>query len=369
MSTFQTWPKCDIVSPEVLARDGFIYTLLGDGVKCVFCDGILRTWERNDNPAVEHDRHYPTCPFVGGHDVGNIPIAVDPRRKKIPLIAKQTSKVSSEGSNKLDVREIKARLDTPLVRKILSMGYSMDLIRLVLTEKLTTSGDDFHNMISFIEALITKQRELSTNETQHNVEAVAASLPVTYLRSTIGSSRPTSLTVDNRKFDDNQLSGKSDYLSNSDKQQLAEISTSESTKSNENAATGKEEKEKSKKKPNKKETRTNFTTNSNQPIIQILQNSNDKLTDNQSQKPNQIQWNDINQTIRPYNTVAEKLESLPQSITVRSDKCNMCSQDEINTALTPCGHTYYCSRCAELLNSCPICKTKIHSKIRVYLTS
>ena len=370
LSTFQTWPKCDIVSPEVLARDGFIYTLLGDKVACVFCKGVLRAWERNDNPPEEHNRHYPTCPFVGGHDVGNIPISIDPRRKKIPPTAKQTSSVSFGVSNKLDVREIKARLDTPLVRNILSMGYSMDLIRLVLAEKLTTSGDDFHNIISFIEALNAKQSELNKIETQHNVDATAVLLPVALLQPTTSSCRPTSLTVVNKNVDDNQIFGESGKSLNNDKQHFTEASSSGSTNSSRSeAASGNEEKGKTKKKRNKKSTTTKFQTNIDQLKTQISQHNNNKQADKQSQKLNQTQLDNQSQIPRPNQTVPEKLESLPQSTIVITDKCNMCRQNEINIALIPCGHTYYCSRCAELLNSCPVCKTKIHSKIRVYLTS
>ena len=81
LRTFSSWPKTDIVSPEILAKDGFIYLMLGDRVKCVFCNGVLRTWEPDNNPVEEHERHFPHCPFVLGYEVGNIPIERDPRRK------------------------------------------------------------------------------------------------------------------------------------------------------------------------------------------------------------------------------------------------------------------------------------------------
>ena len=80
LETFLTWPKADIVSPEILAKDGFIYLNLGDRVKCIFCNGVLRTWEPDNNPVEEHERHFPHCPFVLGYDVGNIPIGLDSRR-------------------------------------------------------------------------------------------------------------------------------------------------------------------------------------------------------------------------------------------------------------------------------------------------
>ena len=79
--TFKSWPKEDIVKSAILAADGFIYLNEGDRVMCVFCQGVLRTWEPNDSPSEEHDRHFPHCPYVLGYDVGNIPLSCNYRRK------------------------------------------------------------------------------------------------------------------------------------------------------------------------------------------------------------------------------------------------------------------------------------------------
>jgi hypothetical protein len=120
-ATFNTWPKPDIVTPESLAREGFFYKGFGDNTECAFCGGVLRAWESGDDPKREHKISFPMCPFVCGQDVGNVPIA---RRGQYPV----------------DPREIKARLDTPQVQMFLSQGYSLDVIRTVLEERLRTHG-------------------------------------------------------------------------------------------------------------------------------------------------------------------------------------------------------------------------------------
>lgn len=120
-ATFNTWPKPDIVTPESLAREGFYYKGFGDNTECAFCGGVLRAWESGDDPKREHKISFPLCPFVCGQDVGNVPIA---RRGQYPV----------------DPREIKARLDTPQVQMFLSQGYSLDVIRTVLEERLRTHG-------------------------------------------------------------------------------------------------------------------------------------------------------------------------------------------------------------------------------------
>ena len=42
----------------------FIYLGVGDSVRCYFCGGGLRNWERGDIPMEEHAKWYPYCPHV-----------------------------------------------------------------------------------------------------------------------------------------------------------------------------------------------------------------------------------------------------------------------------------------------------------------
>lgn len=80
LKTFETWPKKDVVSPELLAQDGFIYLHEGDMVLCIFCELKLRAWEPGSTPSLDHVRYNPRCPYVLGYDVGNVPTTRDHRR-------------------------------------------------------------------------------------------------------------------------------------------------------------------------------------------------------------------------------------------------------------------------------------------------
>jgi hypothetical protein len=73
LSTFHDWNYSHAQRPSMLAAAGFFYTGLQDRTQCAFCRGVLRSWESSDNPREEHVRHFPTCPFLSGRDVGNIP--------------------------------------------------------------------------------------------------------------------------------------------------------------------------------------------------------------------------------------------------------------------------------------------------------
>ena len=381
--TFQTWPKSDIVSPELLARDGFIYTLLGDRVKCVFCGGMLRAWEKNDNPAEEHERHYSTCQFICGHDVGNIPLTVEPRRKKISQKPTLYLSTNSGAINKIEAREIKARLDTPVVRNIHAMGYPMDLIRLVLLEQLTICGQDFPNMLSFVEALKTKQNEIATSEAQYDVAAAASMTSFTPTFQSIITGDSETLAKEHK-----QKPGKIDnvLLNNTNKQKPVETigSSSEVLKStNSDASNEAVEKEKTRKKRNKKKkTKKNITLSENRPSTversHKVNNEKKDIKDIQKPKTNQSQELNHMQSVNEVLTVNEAppdVESLqPLTLTqpismIRTGKCGLCHEEEINMAFIPCGHTHFCSSCGEPLNNCPLCQAKINRKIKVYLTS
>ena len=77
------------LSPEELAKDGFVsYPRSGqDGVQCVFCGGILYEWTTGETARGEHEKFYSSCPFLMGHDVGNVPkdaTVVDTSKKDNP---------------------------------------------------------------------------------------------------------------------------------------------------------------------------------------------------------------------------------------------------------------------------------------------
>ncbi|XP_076022552.1 baculoviral IAP repeat-containing protein 7 [Genypterus blacodes] len=76
LRTFQNWPADAPVSAGDLARAGFFFTGSRDHVQCFCCGGVLRCWIDGDNPVSEHKRHFPTCSFILGRAVGNIPLQI-----------------------------------------------------------------------------------------------------------------------------------------------------------------------------------------------------------------------------------------------------------------------------------------------------
>uniref|UniRef100_A0A8C6WKQ6 RING-type E3 ubiquitin transferase n=1 Tax=Neogobius melanostomus TaxID=47308 RepID=A0A8C6WKQ6_9GOBI len=74
LKTFQRWPSDAPVTSSDLAKAGFYFLGPGDKVQCFCCGGILRFWVHGDSPVAEHKRHFPTCNFISGRTVGNVPL-------------------------------------------------------------------------------------------------------------------------------------------------------------------------------------------------------------------------------------------------------------------------------------------------------
>jgi Inhibitor of Apoptosis domain len=69
------WPRS--LDKYAMAASGFYYTGVGDRCHCAFCPLSVSDWELHDTPEGEHRRWYPTCPFLNGNPVGNVPLSVE----------------------------------------------------------------------------------------------------------------------------------------------------------------------------------------------------------------------------------------------------------------------------------------------------
>lgn len=74
LETFIDW-QCRDVSPFDLAKAGFFYMRWHDYCACIYCGGIIGNFKDFSDPAEEHAKHFPNCPFILGNEpVGNVPM-------------------------------------------------------------------------------------------------------------------------------------------------------------------------------------------------------------------------------------------------------------------------------------------------------
>jgi hypothetical protein len=60
-----------------LPPEGFYFTNRGDVVRCAFCGMEVGQWEEGDDAFKDHLRWSPSCGFIKGLIVGDIPIGSD----------------------------------------------------------------------------------------------------------------------------------------------------------------------------------------------------------------------------------------------------------------------------------------------------
>jgi len=81
--TYETW-RLPIMDANQLAAAGFYFTNLSDVVRCFFCVVKIYHWSEGDDALKEHRRWNPSCGFVKGLCVGNIPILSNDHPEKSP---------------------------------------------------------------------------------------------------------------------------------------------------------------------------------------------------------------------------------------------------------------------------------------------
>lgn len=96
--TFEDWPVA-FMDTNRLSAAGFYFTNRNDVVRCAFCGVEVGRWEEGDDAFRDHQRWSPSCGFLKGLRVGNIPIASDSQpgtssssSSLLPLSSQETSR-------------------------------------------------------------------------------------------------------------------------------------------------------------------------------------------------------------------------------------------------------------------------------------
>merc|ERR1711976_72147 len=71
--------------------------------------------------------------------------------------------MSSGVTYRIEAREVKARMDTSTVKTVIDMGYSREMVRRAIETRLRTTGDDFPDAKSLLEAIFALEEQLNTN--------------------------------------------------------------------------------------------------------------------------------------------------------------------------------------------------------------
>ena len=75
-----------------MSAAGFYFTDREDVVRCAFCGVEVGRWEQGDDPFRDHQRWSPSCGFIKGFIVGNIPIGSDDQPGTSSTLSQETSR-------------------------------------------------------------------------------------------------------------------------------------------------------------------------------------------------------------------------------------------------------------------------------------
>lgn len=220
LDTFTNWPPSTGVAPIQLARAGFFYTGKKDSCRCFYCDGGLKNWEPKDEPFMEHARWFPTCEWIirqrGRAYVeyvnSNFPKPgasanrnkekekhenTDKDRDKEDKSKDKEDKYESKNENKDKPCTIKHCMESDIVKTVLDMGYSPNVIEAILMHKLTSTNTFFENTYSFLEYIFEYQDEFKRqNNDQQEVGEVTANIDCLHLQE------PKSKATNKRPIDE-----------------------------------------------------------------------------------------------------------------------------------------------------------------------
>jgi baculoviral IAP repeat-containing protein 7/8 len=118
LKTFHNWSLSSPVQPADLAAAGLFYSGLKDTVQCAFCDGQLFNWVPGDQAVSEHRHFFPSCPFIMGNDVGNVPLTGEICCNDVTLPEKP-----KENQRLIDVLTCKVCMDSEIDEVLIPCGH------------------------------------------------------------------------------------------------------------------------------------------------------------------------------------------------------------------------------------------------------
>ncbi|CAG5129110.1 unnamed protein product [Candidula unifasciata] len=158
LSSYRGWNMNRNPKPAELAKAGFFYVGHGDSVKCFFCDGGLRNWEPDDDPWREHARWFPKCAYVkqskGQAFIDGVLNDTNlAEYQTASLDETQPKHVARPPVREVDPREVTARMDSAIVKKVLSMDVPKKMVKKAIRKRLAENGEDFTSAEALLEAV------------------------------------------------------------------------------------------------------------------------------------------------------------------------------------------------------------------------
>ncbi|XP_042887357.1 baculoviral IAP repeat-containing protein 7-B-like isoform X2 [Penaeus japonicus] len=157
--TFTRWPKDIGVSIDALTEAGFFSTGLSDWVQCFHCGGGLHTWQKGDDPWVEHARFFPYCPFVRMQRGEEVVLRCW-KENPAPCATARPITLTPEESDLL--------LHHPIAKRAIEMGLSPASMKGALKQRVESTGVICRTVTEAMELVFDYEEEQRRNNNAKN---------------------------------------------------------------------------------------------------------------------------------------------------------------------------------------------------------
>lgn len=319
LNTFASWPSNSPVRPTDLAQAGLYYMGQSDVVRCFCCAEMIGAWEPGDRPWEEHEKHFPNCFFILGHDVGNVPLAGGSQ-------VEEGGGSGSRTNNAVYMGTFEERLQS-----FQGVQHTIDPERLAQAGFYSTGTTD--RVMCFYCGGGLKGWQPEEDPWEEHAKHYPG---CQFLLTEKGQEFVNSIQLQSRATSSHQngfSQDGSEVLQGSIAQKAIEMglepSLVERTILNRMRTTG------------------SGYYNVQSLVEDCLNNEDNEVSTGAEQDDDPL----------------KKLEKLQ-----REKQCKICMDRDICMVFIPCGHLVCCQQCSAALNKCPICCSSISQKIKTYIS-
>ena len=328
--SFGNWRFSQKQTPRKLAEAGYFYTGEGDITRCFCCDLGLAEWDPKDDPWVEHARHNPKCPFLNAQKSHEYIERIQLDWKKIynpkhAAFDDKESRIATFDDWRKDLKQ------TPEI--LADAGFF-------------NTGEEDTVRCHYCDGGLRNWEPKDVPWEEH-----ARWFP--FCKFVIKMKGREFIEEMKKKFEPRQQTENTNVAENTSNEpsELKKHLVTMGFAFNDVSSA-----------INKFEQTNNYspTKNNISHLIDIIRSD----ADNSSLKLQQG-ISDTNEKIKPD---AKKIRETNRQLKLKM-LCIRCRTNDICMLFVNCGHRQTCEECADLMDFCPICDTRIKKRLKTYLSS
>ncbi|GFY43061.1 hypothetical protein TNIN_501002 [Trichonephila inaurata madagascariensis] len=339
------WPLT-YVNPKELAENGFFYLQSEDQVQCAFCGIVIDDWNVGDKPLKEHMKKAPKCPFLLTVNVGNVPM--NKSKPQGPKLNKYVQNINPNISSfnkprRPQMSDLKSRLLTykgwPLImlssKQLAECGFYYSGVLDVVTcfycngslgnweinDDPMIEHEKFFPHCGYLDFIKSQMKSVSN-------KSLIASPGINQVHS------PPDVTQINRiESIENEVLRQACEIFPTLKVQKVAVEHLKST---------------------------------GQHFKSLHDLCEAVLEYDKKQESNKLKSSPPVMVTKSVNITSESHNSTNVTETVKKDICKICMDEEMNVVFEPCYHLVSCHKCAEKIFDCPLCRTPVTHKMKVF---